>query len=269
MPNNKNILVVGCSYTKGHGLDNEEKNPLLWVNCLFKDIGKITNISQHGWNNESIFHAAAEELLNREYDVALICWSAIPRYNFNVGLEWYSTRTRLTKDFDIHVNNNVTFSGKKLEKISNSLLEFHNDHWDILNMVRYVNILIRLQVNLKKGKILFVNGLGPWGENYFRPHPWVTTNELDDYTKFILSVDSRDDNEIKAIYNKIHNSYLNAGGIQEKYWLNLYNSLRNMQIDFVSNSDRHPGYQSQNYYASVFRPLLNNYLMLDGDINGT
>jgi hypothetical protein len=268
MSNDRNILAVGCSYTKGHGLVDEEKNPLLWVNRLFQDVGKVTNIAQHGWNNESIFHAAVEELSNKNYDVVLICWSAIPRYNVNVGLEWYSTRTLLTKDFDIHINDNVTFSGKKLEKIGNSLLEFHNDHWDILNMVRYVNILIRLQVKLKKGKILFANGLGPWGKNYFQTKPWNTPDELDDYTKFILSVDTRDDNEIKEIYNKVHNSYLNAGGIQEKYWLNLYNSLHDMRIDFASNSDHHPGYQSQNYYASLFRPLVNDYLMSDGDING-
>jgi len=50
----------------------------------------------------------------------------------------------------------------------------------------------------------------------------------------------------------IHNHYQEYGGIQEHYWLNLYNSQDNIKIDVVSNRDSHPGYASQTLFAEYF-----------------
>jgi hypothetical protein len=58
----------------------------------------------------------------------------------------------------------------------------------------------------------------------------------------------------------IHTQYAEYGGIQEKYWLNLYNSLQNQQVDTVSSADFHPGYQSQELYTSYLAPILHKKL---------
>lgn len=78
------------------------------------------------------------------------------------------------------------------------------------------------------------------------------------YTKKILNIANRDDDEIYALYNKIHSEYNSIGGIQESRWLNLYNSLGKNKIDV--NSDRiHPGYESnQKYFKFLSQALLDN-----------
>jgi hypothetical protein len=58
----------------------------------------------------------------------------------------------------------------------------------------------------------------------------------------------------------IHSQYTEYGGIQEKYWLNLYNSLETQRIDTVSMMDAHPGYQSQQAYVTNLTPLLQKKL---------
>lgn len=254
-----NILVAGCSFTKGFGFDLEDKDPDLWVNKLFDGMGYVNNIATTGLNNESIFHAVSAELLQKDYDIVLVCWSAIPRYNFDIGLECYYTKT-IPGSHTINIHPGKVFTKQKLKKIHDQLLELHNDHWDILKMVQYVNILISLQVKLKNKKIYFVNGIGPWSNDFFtRQKDWDYPNEiddLDDYTKFLLFVETRDDDEIKILYNKIHDGYQFAGGIQESYWLNLYDSLDNLKVDTAPLSNYHPGYKSQEIFVNKFKKQL-------------
>jgi hypothetical protein len=85
-----------------------------------------------------------------------------------------------------------------------------------------------------------VNSLGPWSHSYFEHKKIILPSDLDSYTQRLLEVDRRDDNDIFDLYNMIHTQYAEYGGIQEKYWLNLYNSLQNQRVDTVSSADFHP-----------------------------
>lgn len=257
----KKILAVGCSYTKGHGLDYGSRDPKLWVNQIFQSMGEVTNLSVTGMNNHWIFMETMSELLRskKSYDIVLVGWSAIPRYFFQVGLELYSVHTKLD-DRDIHVNNNVTIPGKWLEKLGNDLKKLHNDHWDLLDLVKYVNVLVETQETSKDRKIFFVNSLGPWCDGYFNKKQIQLPSDLDPYTGDLLQVETRDDEEILALYNMIHDQYDHYGGIRESHWLNLYDSLRSMQIDCVSKSDTHPGYQSQDRYCEYLAPIIERKL---------
>ena len=62
----------------------------------------------------------------------------------------------------------------------------------------------------------------------------------------------------KNLYNKIHNDYKNSGSIQQKLWLNLYQSFVSMMIDY-GNDNLHPGPLSHQHYgkflASTFKKL--------------
>jgi len=257
---NTKVLVVGCSVTYGAGLDLESQDPELWVNRLFSQT-KLTNAAKTGANNQWIFLETMSQLRKQHYDIVLVAWSAIPRYNFHVGLELYPVMTLLNQfSQDINLNSNITISGKWLKSLGEGLNKIHNDHWDILDLIKYVNTLIELQVTTRQGKLVFVNSLGPWCDNYFEHKKITLPSDLDPYTQALLEVEHRDDNETFKLYDMIHAQYAEYGGIQENYWLNLYNSLSQQKVDSVSASDLHPGYQSQQVYANNLAPLLHKKL---------
>jgi len=251
------LLAVGCSYTRGHGLKDEIRNPDLWVNQLARSIGStVVNKSVTGVNNEWIFLESMAEIIRNRYDVVLIGWSAIPRYRFYAGLELYPVSTMLSSNFnsDIHINNFETISAKWQKETGDRLRRIHNDHWDILNLIKYINILIEVQQNTKNGKIFFVNSLGPWCNDYFKFKQITVPSELDSYLQKLLNVDTRDDREIFDIYSMLHQQYHEYGGINESHWLNLYQSLESMKIDTISNNDRHPGIKSQVVFKEYLLP---------------
>jgi hypothetical protein len=243
------ILVVGCSFSNGSGLPGEHTNSKIWPNQLATQLGAtdIKNVAQTGANNNWIFLETISELIKTRYDLVLVEWSAIPRYKINVGLELYTTDSMLNRP--INLVGGETISESWLSDLKNRLLRLHNDHWDILNLVKYVNALIQLQTKVYCGKIFFINGLAPWSDQYFIKKQISLPSDLDSYTYNLLQSDQRDDQEIFQLYNMIHEQYNNYGGIQEPYWLNLYSSLMNTRIDTVSEIDGHPGYASQDAYA--------------------
>jgi hypothetical protein len=256
----KKVLVVGCSMTKGHGLKYESDDAELWVNKIFpEDKYKVTNKAKTGRNNHWIFLETMSSLLTDTYDIVCVGWSAIPRFNFCVGLELYPTHTMLN-ELDINLNNNVTVSGKWLKTIGDNLRKIHNDHWDFLDLVKYVNTLILIQEKKNNGQIFFVNTLGPWPDNYFTKKQINLPSELARFEQNLLQVDTRDDDEIFQLYDMIHTDYQSYGGIQEDHWLNLYSSLKSMQVDVVSVTDTHPGYQSQQIFKQYLDASLEKKL---------
>lgn len=254
------VLAVGCSMTRGHGLGLESGDPKLWVNRLFpEEKYKVINLAKTGHNNSWIFLETMSGLLIDTYDIVLVGWSAIPRFNFHVGLELYSVYTMLN-EIDVAINNKVVVSGKCLKTIGDSLRKIHNDHWDFLDLVKYVNTLIHIQEKKNNGRIFFVNTLGPWPTQYFTKKQINQPIDLTPFEQKLLQIDTRDDDEIFQLYNMIHKDYETYGGIQEARWLNLYSSLRSMQIDNVSSTDPHPGYRSQEIFDQYLTPILQEKL---------
>jgi hypothetical protein len=252
-----NILVVGCSMTYGAGLEHSKLDKRLWSNKLFKDVfGKdvnITNGSKIGRNNHWIFLETMDYLAKNTYDLIVVAWSAIPRYEYHVDLEMYSTHTMLKDKSGINTNRFGTVSARWLTETGNRLRRIHNDHWDLLNLVKYTNILLN---STQGNKVLFVNTLMSLPTNYFNRKTISLPYELTAYEHEILNVDARSDGNIKEMYNMMHDQYSKYGGIQEDKWLNLYKSLSEMQIDDASDSDTHPGYASQDVFIKKFIPLL-------------
>lgn len=251
----KKVLVVGCSFTCGTGLTLERHDSALWINQLFVD-ADVTNVAKAGANNQWIFLETMSRLLTQSYDIVLVAWTAIPRYNFHVGLELYPVETMLTDDRDVNLNSKVTISGKLLKSIGKNLNLIHNDHWDLLDLVKYVNLLVQLQINTRNQKLIFVNALGPWCNNYFSAKKIQLPSDLDQYEQELLEIANRADQDIFALYDMIHLQYCKYGGIHEHNWLNLYNSLLTQQVDVASPTDRHPGYASQEAYVKYLAPRL-------------
>jgi len=258
---NDKILIVGCSYTSGYEMLGEHNNPNIWANQLSNRLRATTikNLAKTGANNHWIFLETMSELIKNQYDLVLVQWSAIPRYRFNVGLELYSVSSLLNDD--INLVGRETISRKWLAEIKNRLLRIHNDHWDILDLVKYVNVLIELQETCRHGKIFFINGLAPWPDQYFTKKQITFPTDLDSYTYNLLQADQRDDTEIFQLYKMIHEHYNNYGGIQEKYWLNLYQSQNKLKVDTISTVDTHPGLNSQQVFTEYFYKQLQEKLI--------
>lgn len=251
----KKVLVSGCSFTMGHGLDREKNNPNLWVNQLF-DSTIVKNIALAGRNNHSIFINTVGEMMNCDYDLVIVAWSVIPRFNFNAGLETYETLTRLEGDYDVNVNDNITFRREWLKRVGDSLLMLHNDHWDIVSLISYINAIKRIQETITdNNQVFFVNTFSPWSNGFFDYKNLTEPSELSEYEQTLLDVETRDDEEIFNLYDKIHEDYKKYGEIQQQHWLNLYNSFGSMQVDRASPVDRHPGMESQNIFSEY---LANN-----------
>lgn len=253
-------MAVGCSFTQGQGLERESLDPLLWVNQIFpEDYYQVDNVAKTGANNHWIFLECACKMASQHYDVVLVAWTSIPRFNYHVGLEMYSVET-LLHNRDVNINNHVTVSGKWLKSVGDSLRRIHNDHWDLLDLVKYVNILTAIAHSQRSIQIFFVNSLGPWCPGYFTKKSIDMPSDLTDYEQDLLQVQTRDDKEILQLYNMVHTHYENYGGIKQNHWLNLYSSLYSMQIDDASATDAHPGYKSQNKYAEILLPVLHSKL---------
>lgn len=255
------LLVSGCSFTQGHGLDSEERDPKLWVNQLASKLqcNSVNNIARPGYNNQTIFLETLHELTKNTYDIAIVAWSVIPRYNFTFGFELYKTFSRLSK-YQINTNQK-TFSTSWQENLRNKLLETHNDHWNLLELVKYVNIFIAMQQCSKIKNIFFVNTFGPWSDDFFTKTQINLPSDLCEYTQSLLNVENRDDDEIFKLYDLMHQQYKDAGGIQEQNWLNLYdNSFKKLKIDSVSEIDNHPGYASQDVFVDRLWPILKEKL---------
>ena len=234
----KNALVVGCSYANGHGLNLDKHRDNLWAESLLKTIGvdEIDNLSQSGWNNQSIFLEASIALTKKNYDIAIVAWSETARFNFNFGLELYKTRSHLTDTYDINLHTRQTVTKKYQQEAGDMLRKYLNYHWSILDLIKYVNILLAL----KSKNLFFVNSIGVWSDGFFDKKNFIYPNELSHFEQDLLSVEFRSDNDVHELYNYIHSQYQYYGGINAGSWLNLYNPLHRLRIDQVSDSDSHP-----------------------------
>jgi len=259
----KNTLYTGCSFTYGTGFDEEFNSDLLWVNIFHKSNPvisktKLINQSSQGISNDEIFIRTVKNLTEQHFDYAFVQWTSIPRMEIHTGLETYSTQQGLSPNsYPItHGLNDITFEADHIEKVKNQLFMMMHDHFQLVKLVEYVNILIKLS-KLTNTKIYFINGICPWDKDFFAIKDNFKPNELTNYTQQLIKIENRDDVEIDAIYKKMHNEYKEKGGIQEDYWINLYSSYSNLKID-VNNDNKHPGVQSNINYAELLNEKINN-----------
>lgn len=251
----KYTLFAGCSYTAGSGFTLEKQDPNLWVNLLHLKIFPHTtqlNVSVGGRSNAGIFQDTVKHLVSYPVETAVIQWTSMPRYELDLGLELYETRQMFTPNgvcFD-HNLNNMHYSKKYLSSIRDRFTSLAHDFFEIVNLINYVNSIVKL-AKLTNTRVFFINGLCPWDSGFFDKKTDVLPNYYTEYTQKLLNTNNRDDDEIYKLYNKMHNAFDAAGGINQKYWLNLYSSMLNSRTD--RNLDgTHPGIQSNHQYVELF-----------------
>jgi hypothetical protein len=221
------------------------------------------NAAVSGASNTEIFVDSLKiisNILDLEY---LICsWVALLRYNFNIGLETYDTRQPFHQGFDTAKDHNLNTGavGKAyIDNIKNRFFALHHDHYEICKLIKYINI-INAVCNRLGIKVYHVNDSLPWDQDYFKKLEGINVFP-EDYTSYtkteILNINNRNDQEIQALYNKIHNEYEVLGGIQSNSWINLYKSLEDLKFDH-NNDNYHPGTQSNQHYFQQVKLFLEN-----------
>lgn len=78
------VLVNGCSFSRG---------PESWPYYLSTQLGfNLVNLAQSGAGNNYIHESTVEELAQRSYDLVIIMWSGLERFDVQVGdIEYFSS----------------------------------------------------------------------------------------------------------------------------------------------------------------------------------
>lgn len=256
-------LFVGCSFTSGKGFELEKDEPSLWVNLLHAQSPLLnkTELINHGVSgasNSDIFYNAVSSLVKHCPKYAFVQWTSSPRYKVKLGVETYPSEQYFSMDSEVQSHNlhKLNYSAEYLESVRNRFLTLHHPHGNILDIIKYVNTLINLS-QLTKTTIFFINGLCPWDDQFFNKIKNGPPSNYTNYTQHILESKTRDDDEVFALYNKIHNEYTQAGSIQQSHWLNLYNSFVKNKID-TNNDQTHPGIKSNHRYFELVNQSLSH-----------
>jgi hypothetical protein len=271
------VVFTGCSFTAGNGwtemADPNESHNLeckdhsdLWVNLCatqldqLKDL-EVVNLGKGGASNAEIFANTVGAIGNfgAEIDTLICQWTSMPRYNFDVGFELWSTREGLRRvkrsKNGVNLNRGDIWSREYLDDILDRFLVLHHLHSEIIKVVEYSSILQKLsqQLNIK---LYNVNGMCPWDQNYFVKLSGTLPEEYTPFTKKeILNIESRNDKDIFKLYDIMHNDYTQAGGINPANWVNLYDSMEQTMLD-TNYDNRHPGTKSNQLYFKQIKKFL-------------
>ena len=252
-------LFSGCSITAGTGFTEEKNEPGLWVNLLHSQMFSHTtklNVGQSGRSNAGIFQDTVKNLLTHQVEYAIVQWTSTARFNIELGFELYDTFQSFIPNAPCrdHNLNSINYSAEYLNSIRDRFTTLVHDYYEICNLVEYVNTIIKL-AQITNTRVFFVNGSGIWDKNFFDKKTNVLPAQYTEYTQQLLNSKNRDDKEVYKLYEKMHNKYNELGGINESWWLNLYDSMSNQQSD-TNNDKMHPGPDSNRRYCELFSTAL-------------
>jgi hypothetical protein len=269
------LIFTGCSFTAGNGWRDStdpavsklecKDHPNLWVNLVATQIEQfadteVVNFGKGGLSNAEIFANTVDAMTScQDIDTVFCQWTSMPRYTFDVGFElWPTTEGLLVQARsleDVKLSNGQTYPRKYLDDILDRFLALHHLHLEIVKVLKYCTVLQNLSQQLDI-KLYFVNGLCPWDLNYFMRLHNVLPEAYTPFTKKeILEIDSRDDQDIFALYSNMHNDYDAAGGCHAPRWINLYDSMLSNIVD-TNYDHRHPGTKSNQLYLQQVKNFL-------------
>ena len=262
------VLYAGCSYTSGSGFGGTIKVPdnkdlytncqdakEIWPNLLhdrFFNRYEKNNIATGGNTNHRIFQETAKELLTGKYKFAFVQWTNLVRHQYEIGFELYSTKQTAKAGVGAltHNLNHGKYHAKDIQRAHDRYLTLEHDQYRIVELLGFIHILCEI-AKLKNTQVYFINGLCPWEKDHFTKKKNFMPSDLSDYTRDLLSVDNRDDEEIFELYDKMHNQYQEAGGIHEDKWLILYVSMHQNRVDRAKDKI-HPGIMSHKNFVEIF-----------------
>jgi hypothetical protein len=269
----KKLIFAGSGVTSGVGWNEADRSvdtitsPYLWTNLIHQNIQQLTklravNVGKKHANNADIFQQVAEaiSIYGTQIELLFCQWTTPFKHNWNVGFEpWNTSETTIRTvpvSHSVNLNNGKSWSREYINDVITRFLELHHVHWEIIKIVKYSNIILKLAKQFEI-KIFFINASCPWDKNYFVE---LFDVEPNDYTKFtkkeILNIDNRNDEDIFKLYKLAHAQYQEAGGVDESDWINLYNSFLINQVDTTFPGASLGGVESNKIYYKIIENRL-------------
>lgn len=258
------VVFVGCSAITGVGLDKNDLNkdckdhPDLWVNLCHRGIKEfqqleLINLGESGSSNADIFLHAVEAVSKYPDLEYLICvWTNNSRHTFNIGFNAEFDQKVL---FDYNTKQHTSY----IQNICDRFISLQNMHWGIVDLLRYINILINL-TKQRSIKLVNINGTCKWDDDYFKEIPdRIISGDYPEFMRdFILEAKTHTDEENYKLYKKAHRLYREAGGIQEHTWANLYNSFYFKNMIDKTYDNLHPGIKTNQKLFEILKNFVTN-----------
>ena len=238
------FTFIGCSATEGVGLALEKNDPDNYTNIVANHYSaELTNLSEGGNSNYNIFMSALDEILVNTQDKIIVQWTGLNRF-------WlYPDPNSILKfssivDFE-YKHRNVSYTKKQLQEFANMYFILNSDYENLFTLINYCNILTKIS----KGRVIFIDGLLPWTAEIDNKESLTDlAKNLSNYTKEILDFHNNgDDTELYNLFLKLNNAIVT---LDKRRWVNLYNSMGRIQIDYGSDGI-HPGIKSHRLYADM------------------
>tara|TARA_R110000851_G_C12948964_1_gene553081 strand:+ start:133 stop:888 length:756 start_codon:yes stop_codon:yes gene_type:complete len=243
------VAFHGCSFTQGEGFEPND-----WLEFGYPSL--VSN--NYNWNHKNygipggsnlrIFHSAVDSIVSNNYKTIFVQWSAVNRIWLSPGpnIWWFMNDTKYP-DFryrDLYIN------AKDQKLIKEKLLFLNHDYQNIIDLCTYCNVLEQLAI-YNKVKLVFINGLLNWNRDLF----FLPSNDLAEsfskYTKEIFDFDNRDDNELIQIHNNLFN---HTKTLNQSLWVNIFNSIHHLRVDFAPVDNIHPGPKTQQI---IYKKIIN------------
>ena len=242
----------GCSYTVGLGFPPEQRHNYIYDRLLQKKYSfKLDNIAMGGSSNHIIFLKSCQAVLSGKYDIVFSQWSALNRLWLCPG----PGSTFFTNDDDIPEfrYREIYLSKKEKNRFRSHLLMLNHDYQNILDLINYCNILIRLAQN-SGTEVVFINGLLPWCSDLDKETSGYLQQNLSEYTKQMLDFDNRDDDEILKFFLALQEKF---SLLDKSKWVNIFDSFQNACVD-KGPEGHHPGIKSHQWMAEMTAKYLEN-----------
>lgn len=261
-------IFTGCSFTEGIGLEGESKSVDLWLNILHRsnknlNSTELINLGKGGINNIDIFKKSVDALAMKP-KFLFVSWTEILRFNINPSVETYNTNICISgglEFIEMGINPGIQLTPSYLSTVIGKYLNLQHPHYELVQVLNFSNTLNHLADTVGT-KIFFLNSLLPHDNNYFNQVTLENRSPSDttEYTRTILNVSTRDDDEYFIVYDKIHKDYNSSNGLAKNNWLNLHNSFRTDFCLDIGNDNIHPGVKSNHAYANYLLGKLESML---------
>ena len=250
-----NVCLNGCSFTVGEGFPSDQRDYYIYDRLLEHKLKFArTNISKSGSSNYSIFMRSVDAVMSGKHDCVITQWSALGRLWLYPGPDTAFCTNEAGADYSYR---HIYLSKKDKTKLRDTILLLNGDYNNIIDLVKYCNILQQLGTATKT-KIIFVNGLVPWTDDLIHQPGKDLANSLSTYSKRMLDFDNRDDVEIINFFTRLQKHF---STLDTTLWVNLFEMWMENIID-VGPEGHHPGIQSNQWIADkIFTYMMTHKIL--------
>ena len=245
------FTFIGCSQTKGEGLELLDLSPYNYANIIGKNYdASVKNLAEPGLDNNSMFILGLEEIYNDTPDILFVQWSSLDRFKLFPGPDTqFSLMPIITKDYSYR---KIFIAKKQLQQLADYFFVLNHHYHALLSVINYCNILENTAQG--KCKIVFINGCLPWKDDLAISQFDNYNKQLSNYTKDLLDFDYRQDDEIELFLNRLTKAF---ASLNRDLWPNLFNNFESWELDSWND---HPGIKTNKFIADQIITYLDKKL---------